>query len=268
MAKRVDHAKAKAARQKKIAIGLGVLLLAVVAFQGPKTLKMLKGPSAPVAAATTTSPVAPAPAVTPGSAPASAVAPAVAPGGNELAVLASSDVPAAADAGQLLSFELFENKDPFVQQVDANAPVAAAPTDAGSGAMPDTAPAPAATENTEPAGTEGGSDDPAGETDPTPFETAPAPATETTISVNGNAEPVAEGKTFPTADPVFVLVSIASDGTAVEIGIAGGEYADGEDTITLKLGKPLTLQNTADGSRYELKLITVAGFAPPAAKKK
>ena len=44
MAKKVDPLKAKAAKQRKMAIGLGVMLLAVVAFQGPKTLKLLKGP--------------------------------------------------------------------------------------------------------------------------------------------------------------------------------------------------------------------------------
>ena len=46
MAKRVDPLKAKKAKQKKVAIGLCVLLAAVVAFQGPKMLKMMKGPQA------------------------------------------------------------------------------------------------------------------------------------------------------------------------------------------------------------------------------
>ena len=40
-------------------------------------------------------------------------------------------------------------------------------------------------------------------------------------------------------------------------------YADGDDTITLALGKKLTLQNTADGSRYELELLAVQGFPLP-----
>ena len=43
-AKRIDPLKAKEAKQKKIAIGGAVLLLALLAFQGPKTLKMLQGP--------------------------------------------------------------------------------------------------------------------------------------------------------------------------------------------------------------------------------
>ena len=53
------------------------------------------------------------------------------------------------------------------------------------------------------------------------------------------------------------------DGKSVEIGVAGGTYASGEPTITLELGEPLTLRNTADGSRFELELLAVAGFPLP-----
>ena len=64
MAKRVDPLAAKKAKQKKVAIGLCVLLAAVVAFQGPKMLKMMKGPAATAEAA----PATPAP-TTPGTVP-------------------------------------------------------------------------------------------------------------------------------------------------------------------------------------------------------
>ena len=63
-----------------------------------------------------------------------------------------------------------------------------------------------------------------------------------------------------------MLVSVAKNGKSVEIGIAGGEYAAGGETITLGLGKKLTLQNTADGSRYELQLLTVEGQPVPKSK--
>lgn len=263
MAKKVDYAKAKAARQKKIAIGLGVVFLAVVAFQGPRTLKMLKGPTAePVAAPATTTP-APEAAVPPLGAP--AIAPtAGSPTSAQPAVLASSDVPPSAGAGQLVSFELFESKDPFVQQVDSGAPVVS--TGSGS-AGSDEKPADADADGTDTEEPDK-SAVPGGAGSAPPPEAAPDPAAATTIAVNGVAEPVAEGKTFPAEDPIFVFVAAALDGKSVQIGIAGGEYADGKDTITLKLGKPLTLQNTADGSRYELVLETVAGFVPPASKKK
>jgi hypothetical protein len=269
MAKKVDHVKAKAARQKKIAIGLGVVLLAVAGFQGPKTLKMLKGPAAPVAAPAATTAAVPETTVPPSASP--APTPVVgAPGTAQPAVLVSSDAPPAPQAGQLLSFEMFQGRDPFVQQAVVETPGANASDAANGDGEPDTAanvPAPSVPADAEPASAP---EVPAAEEDDAPqsFATAPDPATKTTISVNGNVEEVVEGKTFPSDDPVFVFVSIAEDGRSVQIGIAGGEYADGKDTISLKLGKVLTLQNTADGSRYELKLETVAGFAPPAAKKK
>ncbi len=60
-----------------------------------------------------------------------------------------------------------------------------------------------------------------------------------------------------------MLVSVAKNGKSVELGIAGGTYANGEQTIRLELGQPLTLQNTADGTRYVLELRAVAGFAAP-----
>ncbi len=64
-----------------------------------------------------------------------------------------------------------------------------------------------------------------------------------------------------------MLARVAKNGKSVEIGIAGGEYASGGETITLGLGKKLTLQNTADGSRYELALLAVQGFPIPKQKK-
>ena len=117
MAKRVDPLKAKKAKQKKIAIGLCVLLAGVVAFQGPKMMKMMKGPPAEAVAA----PVAPvatptdAGAVPDPAAPASAtpVVPA------QEAVLADSDVAPSAESGQLLSIDSFSTKDPFAQQAQS-----------------------------------------------------------------------------------------------------------------------------------------------------
>lgn len=275
MAKKIDHAKAKAARQKKIAIGLGVLFVAVLAFQGPKTLKMLKGPSTPVAAPAETA--TPTPASTPAPTPGTAVAPSGAPAAvsspdaAQPAVLASSDQLPSPGAGQLLSFELFESKDPFVQQADDTLPDAApgesAPAGDGSAPapivpVPDDASNPGASNPgaaAVPPSADGASD---------PEEEPPVPpATATMISVNGVSAPVGTAAEFPAEDPIFVLVSTATDGKSVQIGIAGGAYADGKDTIKLKLGKPLTLQNTADGSRYELVLETVAGFVPPEDEK-
>ncbi len=264
MAKRVDPLKAKQAKQKKLAIVLCVLLAGVVAFQGPKMLKMVKGPQATPSAA----PATPTPTPSGTADPAAPASPTAVP--TQEAVLADSDVAPDAESGQLLSIESFATKDPFKQQlteaVPSETPAPAdddAPDDAAAAESPD-----------------GASDVPPGTFDPlgsnpqdqdpnappvstTPSEEAPATATETTISINGTTESVAPKAEFPAADPVFVLESLAADGKSVLISVAGGSYTDGKQTVKLQIGKRLTLQNTSDGSRYDLELLTVAGFVPP-----
>ena len=266
MAKKVSPAQAKAAKQKKIAIALSVLFVIVAAIQGPRMLKMLKGPSVPVAAATEAS--TPAPEATATATTPTALAPAGAPPeAGQPAVLASSDTA----SEDLLSFELFESKDPFTQQVDAEAQAASAvatdPAEQTSAAPAASSPPASSGTAVSGAGAEG--EEGGGTAPATPFApTAPAAeaAAATTISVNGVSGQADVGKEFPTDDPIFVLVSTARNGKSAQIGIAGGSYANGERTITLKLGKPLTLQNTADGTRYELVLKTVAGFVPGSKK--
>src|SRR5262249_35488229 len=112
-------------KRQKIILAVGcVVLLGVLAFQGPKTLKMLHGSSSTdgAQATTTTSTTTPTTAapVTPG-APATSAVPA--PGPQPVAVVAggigSADTSAepTPDTGQLVSFDRFRTKDPFVQQV-------------------------------------------------------------------------------------------------------------------------------------------------------
>ncbi len=133
-AKRVDPAKAKAAKQKKIAIGLVVLLVGVLVIQGPKMLNMLKG-SKPAAVTATTAggpaggPAAGGPAAG-GPAAVSAAArpwfPARPPPPQpaDLASVPDSDQAPVVDEGQLATFERFSSKDPFAQQAE---PVVAPP---------------------------------------------------------------------------------------------------------------------------------------------
>jgi hypothetical protein len=52
--------------------------------------------------------------------------------------------------------------------------------------------------------------------------------------------------------PLFHLVSVTAH--TATISIAGGSYATGAPTVTLKENKPVTLMNTADGTRYTLIL--------------
>jgi hypothetical protein len=267
MAKRVDALKAKQAKQRKIAIGLSVALVLVLAYQGPKTLKMLKGP-APVAVDATAAPAATTPAApaATGVVPPAAGDPAVA--AAQPAVLADSDTPIGAGAGQLLSFERFESSDPFKQQVEVDASAAIDPTaddNAAPGTAPTDAAVPGSAENP-PISFGGGASTTAGSTGSSgavPGATAPAPAAATTISVNGVVSTVTAGTEFPADNPTFKLVSVAKDGKSVRIGVAGGNLAGGGATVKLVLNKSLTLQNTADGSRYKLVLLTVEGATPP-----
>ena len=270
-AKRIDPLKAKEAKQKKIAIGGFVLLLALLAFQGPKTLKMLQGPQ-PVASAASTSPTTPVAEVpVVGADP--AATPVVATG-TELSAVADSDASPAAVQGQLATFERFASKDPFAQQAEpvvAASPPAAAPENGtdkaptGAKATDGKATDGNAGDGDKPAGAEGASD--GGFTTGGSTEAEPEIAAATSIAVNGVAEDVVVEAAFPKDEPTFVLVSVAADGKSVQIGIAGGEYATGGETMKLGLGKKLTLQNTADGSRYEIELLTIQGFAVPKPKK-
>ena len=240
MAKRFDP-KAKARKQKILAAGLGVVLLGVLAFQAPTILGLFKGSSSTASSepAATPAPAPAAPAPIAGGTP--APAPAAAPSGE----LIDSDVAPEPAQGQLVSFDRFESKDPFVQQIGK----AGSGTTSGGGA--------AAKPSAPPQDKRLAPVDPV----PTPADEAPAPATETgtptaRISVNGVSEDVAVAGAFPESDPIFKLVSLK--GTTAKIGIVDGTYATGTPTITLrKGGKPVTLMNTADGTTYVLRLLDV-----------
>jgi hypothetical protein len=56
-------------------------------------------------------------------------------------------------------------------------------------------------------------------------------------------------------NPTFKLVSVK--GEVAMIGIAGGSLASGNGSIALRAGRTLTLMNTSDGQRYELRLVSV-----------
>src|SRR5262249_17613537 len=102
MAKKIDP-KAKAKRQKIYAAIGGVILLGLLAFQAPRTMKMLhpaeESSSSSTPAATTASPTSPIAA--PSLAGGNATAAAAAPGGDGLV---DADAPPAPQSGQLLAF--------------------------------------------------------------------------------------------------------------------------------------------------------------------
>jgi len=247
--------KAKAKRQKIIAAVGGVLLLGLLAFQVPRTMKMLHQSNANASSE-------PAPAtVTTGVTGGTIAAPSLAGGnatptgtGATSGALSDPNAVSSANSGQLLTFSRFRTKDPFVQQINVNCAAGASSSDSSSSACPSTGtskPTTGTPTTPSPSPSQGGGTT----TTPAP---APAPTKPTTaaISVNGNSEQVKVGGKFPASDPTFVLVSLTK--TTAQVGIAGGSLEGNKQTVTLKKGVPLTLMNTADGTRYVLRLVSVS----------
>jgi len=242
--KNVDVLKAKQKKQKIIAAVLGVVFLGVLGFQGPKVWKQLHPASAP---ATLSYNEKPAGATTTTAGTPSLAAPTL--GGSEAPGTTPSDpslasVPVSPD-GQLSSFSLFASKDPFAQQLSDNPPAAS--------------PAPSS------AGSSGGSSSGGGQSSSSGGSaSAPTPGT-AVISVNGTLYSVAVGNDFPAASssdpsiqPLFHLVAVTAH--TARIAIVGGSYASGAPSVTLHEYKPVTLVNTADGTRYKL-ILKPAGTA-------
>ena len=244
---------AKQRRQKKIAIGGAVLLVVVLAIQVPRMMNG-GGSSAPATAAAAT-----------GAATSTGAADGAATGTMDPAVgaaspaagsttahtkLPDSDVAPPRLRSQLASFELFDSKDPFVQQVSSGPP----PTAAVS-----TAP-PASSTSSASGGTAAPTTPPSSTTAPTTQQ----PVTVRTlahklgavIEVNGTSERVSVDQAFPSSNPTFKLVSLAN-GVAM-IGIAGGAYASGAQTATLQQGATLTLVDTSSGLRYKVRLVSTS----------
>jgi hypothetical protein len=250
----------KERRQKKIAIGGAVLLAVVLAIQVPRLMNRGGSPAPATGAAATTAAVTTTDATTPTPAAGGTAAAPTAPtaGATSTATgsptphtkLPDSDLAPTRLRSQLASFELFDSKDPFVQQVSSETAqtTAVAPTSSGS-ATPTTS-GTTATPGTPP---------PSSTTPPTtqpPVARTLAHQLSAAIEVNGKPERVAVGGAFPSSNPTFKLVSLAN-GIAM-IGIAGGAYASGAQTIALQQGRTLTLVDTSSGLRYELRLVSIS----------
>jgi len=230
--KAVDPLKAKQRKQKIVAAVLGVAFLGVMAFQVPRLMK--KDPPTPsVNGLTSTTSVSGTPtlaAPTLGGGAAPTTAPST-PSGS----LASTNLPV--QDGVLASFGLFSSKDPFSQQIAEGA--AATPSVSGGSGGSGSAP-------------------PSSSGSPAISGKPPAPGS-AVISVNGTLYDVPVGTDFPQASPtdptivpLFHLISLSS--TTAKISIVGGSYSSGAPSVTLKVNKPVTLMNTADGTRYQIVL--------------
>jgi hypothetical protein len=157
-----------------------------------------------------------------------------------------SAVQAPAGTGQLQSFSLFESKDPFHTRGPGAGGASSSPSSSSGG-------------------TSGGTSSGGGSAPKIPPAPPAPPPTSAVISVNGTSESVLSGSNFPAASPVFQLLSLTA--TTAKISVVGGSYASGAGTLTLKINKPVTLVNTADGTRYTILLMpqgTQASASGPA----
>ena len=246
MAKKIDPLKAKQKKQKILAGVLGVLLLGLGAYEVPKVMKQLnaKPPVSTAATSTTASPSGTpslaAPTLSGSEQPAAATPGA---GGS----LASGDVPPPAQDGQLASFSRFASKDPFAQQLSSDSTGTGSSSGSGSSSGGGTSPS---------SPSSGGLQTP-----------GPGSAV---LSVNGTLMGVSVGTDFPqpttsdpSAQPLFHLISLTAH--TARISIVGGSYSNGAGAVTLTENRPLTLMNTANGTRYKLVLKPQGTAVPGAA---
>jgi hypothetical protein len=266
--------KQKDARAKKVLLVLLPVLIAMVAWQGPKVLKQVRGedtsssPAAETATAsgeTATTPPAAAGAPTDPASTGStdtttgetgAAAPAADPGAvvvSDTQTLSDTDLPPPVDEGELIAFSRFDARDPFQQIVQGDAEsgdITETNPDVSGGPAP-TTPAPS---------TGGGTPTPSVQpgTSPTAPTTPTTPGVATgqaKISVNGQVQTLSVGDKFPQTDPAFELLAVSAG--QVTIGLANGTFSSGVQTITLNLGEPVTLISQPDGARFTLKLVSV-----------
>lgn len=237
----------KEARQKKMLIALAPVLLGLLVWQGPGTLKAMTGGNAepppvvtaegaettPTDAGTIDPSTGPAPTTAaPGTS--AATDPAATP-----ASLPETTDPVVPGPGQLVSFDRFLGKDPFRQQVTAK-------TDTPSG------------DDGAKGGDDGGTPfEPPPDDGGTPPSPPPPPGTyeAAVLEVNGVQQTVARRGTFPSSDPIFRLLAIKR--ASIEFGLVTGQFTQGEKRITVQAGKSVTLVSQPDGQRFVIRLVAV-----------
>ncbi len=237
-----DRRTAKDKKMKKVAAALSVVLALVLAFEVPSLFKGSGSSSSTPPAATTdastgvTPPATGTPTTTPPGTAAAAGTPVV----SANTVLPNSDTLPKVGKAQLYSFSHFASKDPFVQQV---VDVALSQPDGGG--------------STTSSGSTGSTSTSIGTTAALTHKHVNrtlAVRGAARIVVNGRVQVVRVGASFPSANPLFKLVSVSNNGV-VRIGIAAGSYSSGAKTVSLVTGRTLTLVDTADGIRYQLRLL-------------
>lgn len=256
-----DTLAQKQRKQKIMLVVGGVAFAGLVALQAPKLL----GGGSSSTTDETAGPVRPTPGAVVEPVPSQSTTGPPRAGTAQLAgvTIAPSGEPQPAP-GQLASFTLFAPKDPFEPGVaDEELELVGGAADAaarGAGPAKPGESSPASEGSATKSGAE--TTAPAGEAEAAQAE---APRTAATLSVNGKAQQLQLKDRFPKAEKLFVLASLGP--TSAKIAVAdGGSFSSGR-TITLTMGKPLTLVNEATGARYKLRLLytgdqpeRIAGF--------
>lgn len=230
---RGSDAQADEKRKKIILAVASVVLVGVLAFQGPRVLKQLRGTSAATPAPSTSAPAPSAPGIDSTGGGATAPAPTAVP------PLRSGGLPA------------LKARDPFTPLIRENA--------GGSGSA-DSAkdPAPASTDSSPGPGPAVGFE-PGNPTAPTTTVAPPSPVA-AVIWINDSPQIIGLSKRFPSGAPTFKLVSVSPK--LIKIRVAGGSFADGRKVITIRKGRGITLVNTATGVRYDIRFAASTSLNP------
>jgi hypothetical protein len=86
--------------------------------------------------------------------------------------------------------------------------------------------------------------------------TSTATPTSARFEVNGAAEDVSIGDTFPESDPAFTLVSVTASSALISLA-SGASFTNGDQSEQIKVGKTLTVVGD-DGSTFNIKLVSTS----------
>ena len=89
-----------------------------------------------------------------------------------------------------------------------------------------------------------------------PAGTGTTTPTTARLEVNGAAEDVSIGDSFPESDPVFKLVSVTDTSAMVALS-SGAKFTSGNESEEIKVGETLTVVGD-DGSTFSIKLISTS----------
>jgi trimeric autotransporter adhesin len=76
------------------------------------------------------------------------------------------------------------------------------------------------------------------------------------ISINGASSTVPLHGAFPAASKAFILDSITAG--SIKVSVTNGSFSGGRSLITIRKSHTVVLENTVDGTRYALKMISAA----------